>query len=361
MKILHAILSQGFYGSERYCVELASAQAQAGHEVALLVRDAAADQALRRMIAAAAGPDRPPPVIRTVALPRWTSLGLTGIAARRLLSEIKPDIVHTHLPQAARRIGREAQKLGIPNVATLHIGFDRADHAKCDGVICIAAWQRKALPADFSGEVALVPNWLPQSISQALDRVTPDDVAALRSAWRADDTTIVFGCAGRLMPEKGMDRLIRCFRASFPFGTEPARVVVAGDGPMRDDIEELCGRDARVFLVGMQTEIAAVYRAIDVYVSAARFEPFGLAIIEAMAAGLPLVLTRTEGPREFVTDARVRWTEPEDEATLVEHMRAAITTGRGRFSYDLSAFAPEKGLAAIERFYKQVLARGSGR
>ena len=281
MRILHAILSHGFYGSERYCVELATAQARAGHEVALLVRDPAAEVALRRMIAAAAGAGRTLPDIRIATLARWPSLALAGFAVRRLLAEVKPDIVHSHLGQAARRVGREAKKLGIPNVATLHIGFDSTDHASCDGIICIAGWQRKALPADFAGEVALVANWLPLSISEALPRVKPEEVAALRNAWRSDDDTLVFGCAGRLMPEKGMDRLIRCFRASFPLGTERVRVVVAGEGPMREDIEELCGRDARVFLVGIQTEIAAVYRAIDVYASAARFEPFGLAIVEA--------------------------------------------------------------------------------
>ena len=359
MKILHTILSRGLYGSERYCVELATAQARAGHEVALLVRDAAAErgQALRRMIAAAGGAAPGSPDIRVISLPRWLPTGLHGLAARRILMGLKPDIVHSHLSEAARHVGREAQKLGIAHVATLHINFDSRDHGNCDGLICIASWQRNAMPANFSGEIALVSNWLPLSISEALPRVTADEVAALRAAWRADDTTLVFGCAGRLTPEKGMDRLIRCFRASFPLGTEPVRVVVAGEGPMREDIEELCGRDARVGLVGMQTNIAAVYRAIDVYVSAARFEPFGLAIVEAMAAGLPLVLTRTDGPREFVTDARVRWTDAHDEGTLIEHMRAAVAAGRERFTYDLSAFAPEWALAAIEEFYKRVLVR----
>jgi glycosyltransferase involved in cell wall biosynthesis len=152
-----------------------------------------------------------------------------------------------------------------------------------------------------------------------------------------------------------MDRLIRCFRAAFPFGTEPVRIVVAGDGPMRADIEELCGRDSRVFLAGMQSNIATVYRAVDVYVSAARFEPFGLAIIEAMAAGCPLILTRTQGPSEYVTDARVQWAGVDDEVTLVDHMRAAVPSNHARLDYDLARFSPEQALRDIEAFYAQVI------
>ena len=55
MKILHAVLSQGFYGSERYCAELASAQARGGHDVEIIVYDAWSDCAreMRKAVALA--------------------------------------------------------------------------------------------------------------------------------------------------------------------------------------------------------------------------------------------------------------------------------------------------------------------
>jgi glycosyltransferase involved in cell wall biosynthesis len=351
MRILHSVLSDGFYGSERYCLELATSQAQAGHDVALLILDGSdfAHEYGRMTTTTSDG------MPRLFSVARWLPNFLLRPAVKRILDEFKPELVHTHLARAVGCVGEQAHALGIPHVATLHTDYDENRYATCDGMICIAAWQRDALPASFRGAVTMVPNWLPHSITHSLETLAPAEVAAMRATLNAGDGITVFGSAGRLLLEKGMDRLIRCFRAAFPFGNEPVRIVIAGDGPMRSDIEELCGRDSRVFLMGMQSNIAAVYRAVDVYVSAARFEPFGLAIVEAMAAGCPLILTRTKGPSEYVTDPRVKWADASDEVMLVDHMRAAVPSRHERLSYDLSQFSPTQAVAQIEAFYRQVL------
>ncbi len=67
-------------------------------------------------------------------------------------------------------------------------------------------------------------------------------------------------------------------------------------GLIVNKIEGLAQRDPRIFFAGVQQNVARYYSAFDTYVSPARFEPFGLSILEAMAAGCPLVLTRSEGP-----------------------------------------------------------------
>jgi glycosyltransferase involved in cell wall biosynthesis len=134
--------------------------------------------------------------------------------------------------------------------------------------------------------------------------------------------------------------------------------VILGDGPQHSELARSAAGDDRIVLLRPQPEIAGLYRAFDVFVSAARFEPFGLAILEAMAAGLPLVLTRTDGPREFVTDERVSWVEPEDEPGLAGALKAALERGRQQIPYDLGRFAPQRALMEIEAFYRRVLARG---
>ena len=362
MKILHAVLSEGFYGSERYCVELASAQARAGHQVEVLIEDPGSDcarmfrdetAAATTAIAAQRGAGR----LGLTIMPAWLPAWLHRPFARRALGRFRPDIVHSHLNPAGRRVGGVAQKLGIPHVATLHIDYEPREHAGCDGLIAVASWQRGRIGSEFRGDAAVIWNWLPAAMHAALARTTPAERAELRETWGVDHATMVIGSIGRLMPVKGMDLLVRAFRLAFPHGDEPVALVILGDGPQRGELARYAAGDDRIMLLRPQSEIAALYRAFDVFVSAARFEPFGLAILEAMAAGLPLVLTRTDGPREFVTDERVSWVEPEDEAGLAGALQAALERGAQKIPYDLGRFAPQRALMEIEAFYRRVLSR----
>jgi hypothetical protein len=111
MVILHAILSLEFFGSERYCIELATAQARAGHRVAVLIEDGGSNcaRAFRREIEAAndaIAREHTAGSIRLVVIPRGTPAFLHRPFARWILWKFAPDIVHTHLNPAARRVGR---------------------------------------------------------------------------------------------------------------------------------------------------------------------------------------------------------------------------------------------------------------
>ena len=159
------------------------------------------------------------------------------------------------------------------------------------------------------------------------------------------------------MPEKGVDRLVRVFRRLFPNGDEQVRLIIVGDGPDRADIESLAAQDPRIVFAGVQSNVAPYYRGFDTYVSAARFEPFGLSILEAMAAGCPLVLTRSEGPSEFVTDQRVLWAERDNDAKLAEQIVISLAQGRRRITYDLKPFTQERASEQIGAFYRRVVDR----
>jgi glycosyltransferase involved in cell wall biosynthesis len=364
MRILHAVLSRGFYGSERLCIELAAAQARAGHDVAVLIEggDTPCARAFGQDIAAtnaAIAADRGKGAIRLLIVPGGLPAVLHRPFALWTLIRFRPDIVHSHLNPAARRVGRVAQRLRIRHVATLHIRYEAREHAECDGVICGASWQHAEIGPEFRGTAAVVWPWLPGAVHAAIARVTAEEVAALRRSWTADDRAVVFGSIGRLMPEKGMDVLVRAFRAAFPAGTEAVRLVILGGGPPDEQqaLRRLAAGEPRIVLIGAQPEIAPLYLAFDVYVSAARFEPFGLTILEAMDAGCTLVVTCTQGPREFLKDTNVLWTEPDDVAGLAAQLAAAVPRGKQRPAYDLTPFAPARGVAAIEEFYRRVIAR----
>jgi glycosyltransferase involved in cell wall biosynthesis len=287
------------------------------------------------------------------ALPRF----LQRPYARRLLAEFSPDVVHTHLDPAARRVGKEAERLGISHVATLHLDYHALEHGTCDALICVAGWQRSSVGPEFAGAVTVVRNWLPVRVAQAIATAGREGSEALRRDWSAGEPTMVFGSVGRLLPEKGMDVLIEAFRQAFPRGNKNVRLVLVGDGPQRRDAVALAGGDARIVIAGWRSDIAAYYRAFDVYVSAARYEPFGLTILEAMAAGCPLILTRAQGPREFVHDPRVRWCAPGETAPLADLLLKEVERRRRRHDYDLSAFSPALAVTAIEALYRSVIER----
>jgi len=364
MNILHAILSDGFYGSERYCIEVATAQARAGHRVRVLVGNGDSDcaRAFGREIdaarAAIAG-EKTAGAIDLVAIPRWLPTFLHRMFARRLLPAFAPDVVHTHLNPAARRVGHVAQRLRVAHVATIHIRYETREHAECDGLICYTQWQRSEIGPEFHGETAIVPAWVAAAIHASLARTTSADIAALRDTWGADERTVVLGSVGRLMPEKGMDVLVQAFRAAFPRGDEPVRLVIVGGGPpdQTAQVQGLASGDSRIALSGPPPDIALYYRAFDTYVSAARYEPFGLTIIEAMAAGCALLVTRTRGPQEFLSEPSVLWAEPGDVATLAAQLAAAAARGRERARYDLAPYTQGRAVAQIDEFYGRVLAR----
>src|SRR6266436_7522818 len=106
MKILHAILSDDFYGSERYCIELAAAQARAGHVVRILIqgRNTRCACAFRRAVEATETPTTAKSfsgAVRLEAFPDWAPAFLHRPLARYFIMHFRPDIVHSHLAPAA--------------------------------------------------------------------------------------------------------------------------------------------------------------------------------------------------------------------------------------------------------------------
>ena len=134
-------------------------------------------------------------------------------------------------------------------------------------------------------------------------------------------------------------------------------LIIVGDGPLRTELDARAAGDPRIILAGSQREIAPFHHGFDAYVSAARFEPFGIAILEAMAAGCPLILTRSQGPVEFMTDRRVRWVDVDDVAALAKTLAGLAATRPSRHVYALEAFSRERAVREVDSLYQRVLVR----
>jgi glycosyltransferase involved in cell wall biosynthesis len=331
MRILQVIFSSRLAGSERYCVDLANRHADAGHEVHV-----------------AGAPASP---LRNALSPnvRFHGLGwfFRGLRLRRLVNDLAPDICHGHLSAACKALGGIAS--WPPTVATLHVGFRPHQHGRLDGLICVNRVQSTHL-AGYRGLVRVIPNWLPR---------TPPDGAApgLRAELDLGKEVFLIGSVGRLHPSKGMDVLISAFQVSAP---AQAALVILGEGPQRAELEGLRNGDPRIHLLGYRPAVQPCLRDLDLFISPSREESFGLAILEAMNAGLPIISTAADGPAEFLRNQPAVLVPPGSVGAMATAITAACerfrTGGLPPITYDLSLFDPAARLAEISDFYAQVIA-----
>jgi glycosyltransferase involved in cell wall biosynthesis len=132
--------------------------------------------------------------------------------------------------------------------------------------------------------------------------------------WHGDGPGFV--CVGTLDERKNVMRLARAFER---LGT--GRLAFVGDGPLRDALE---GRhDVRVVGRVPHEQVARWVAASDVVCQPSLVEPFGQALLEALAAERSVVATQVGGPPEFVTDGAGVLVDPEDERSLEAGLRAA--------------------------------------
>jgi glycosyltransferase involved in cell wall biosynthesis len=132
--------------------------------------------------------------------------------------------------------------------------------------------------------------------------------AQLRHQLRLNNQTRVLLCVGRLSREKGHADLVRAFPKMRELaGDLPLRLVLVGEGPERPRIEELC-RDLNltdlVTLAGQQDDINPYYGIADVFLLPSHSEGCPNVLLEAMAAGVPVVATAVGGVPEVATNGR---------------------------------------------------------
>jgi glycosyltransferase involved in cell wall biosynthesis len=131
-----------------------------------------------------------------------------------------------------------------------------------------------------------------------------EDRRALRRGlgFSGEDKMVMF--VGRLAPQKRVDLLIVAFRQIRDRLPE-ARLVLVGDGPLRSELEQLVvrlGLERSVIFAGNRLDVAAYMQVSDVFVLPSEAEGMSNAVLEAMACGLPVLVSDCAGNRELVTD-----------------------------------------------------------
>ena len=135
--------------------------------------------------------------------------------------------------------------------------------------------------------------------------------------------------AGRLVPQKGFDILIRAF-GLIASGAPQLRLVIAGEGPEAQQLCQLAaglGLASRVLFLGTVSNLSALMRGAEAFVLSSRYEGFPNVLLEALASSLPIVSADCpSGPREILRDGEFGLLVPcEDPSALADALRRITT------------------------------------
>ena len=226
----------------------------------------------------------------------------------RWLKRIQPDVLHMH-NETALFYGTLAGRLAhVPIlIYTEHDGvFPRG---------FLARWMNRRLIKRLTHTVAIsnaVRELWCDSDGIELKRVkvvpngVPGNAATSRQARQRDATCIRIGTVGRLSYEKGTEMLIEAFglvREHLP----KSKLVLVGDGPERSRLEQMTldrGLTDCVDFLGTRNDVPALLTSFDIFVLPSRSEGLPMALLEAMATGLPIVATAVGGVPEAIRDGK---------------------------------------------------------
>jgi glycosyltransferase involved in cell wall biosynthesis len=289
--IVHILSSYGVGGQERVALDLAAGQAARGHRVSAVSLAGEPDGPLAGEFIAAGV------AVHRVARKERLDPVLVGKLAR-VLRELDADLVHTHNPLALT-YGAPAARLARARIVHTKHGMNpgsqiekilRRGAARLVAAF-VAVSETTAAQAREQGDcdpakLRVIPNGI------RLERFRPDPAvrAAVRTELGIPHDAWVIGSVGRVDEFKNHALLIA---AAAPRLGDRYRVVVVGDGPV---LEELA-RHASPFvtLTGRRMDVDRLLPAFDVFALTSKSEGLPLVVLEAMAAGLPVVATAVGG------------------------------------------------------------------
>jgi glycosyltransferase involved in cell wall biosynthesis len=365
LRILQISSAQSLGGGERHLADLANGLVGRGHDVYVAVR-----------------PNSPlVNELRDVRKENIVKLALRNSldakSARdlsKLVHRNQIQIVHAHMARDYPLAAYAAVKNpGSRLIVTRHVLFrlsrlHRITLAKSARTIAVSQAVASQLRAD-----AIVP---PEKITVVLNGI---DTATFQEArqrftrpqfltsWNLPEDCLLVGTVGELTPLKGQEDFLRA--AVQVLKQQPAGYfIIAGidhsqGNEHRTHIEQLIKElnlSERVRLVGWMEDLAQLYCALDVFVSASHTESFGLALAEAMASGTAVVATETEGARELIQSGETGLLVPignVDELAksilaLLADMNETVRLGTAAQQSASTRFSVERMIAETEEIYR---------
>jgi len=299
----------------------------------------------------------------------------------RLLRRLRPDILHIHGNKTALVGGIAASLAGVPvTVVTVHnfLIYQNAKRLKKAAASLIdrrlAAHSDKIIAVSDSLKRSLVDTELFESskisvIHNGIDidkwRRPPGTKADLRARFGLMTQDFVVVSIGRLVDWKGHDLLVEAAARSIP--TRPnLKVIIVGDGPLFDELSKSIKDrklEANIWLLGRVADTKPLLALSDIFCLPSKNEPFGLVILEAMAAGLPVVAANSGGVPEIIEDGLSGVLVPSGDVAGLRGAIESLADNEGKRRQLAAAglarvkerFTLDRVVERTEMIYRQVL------
>lgn len=352
LKVIHVIGGGEYGGAEEHIVQLLSLLPAHGVQGKVVCfYEAGLSRALRELNIE----------VEVLSYGRFDVRLISGL--RKVFQQERPDVIHTHGVKAnffARLAARRLRT--IPMITTVHsllrydyvnqwsyLGatwMERVTRKRNNHFIAVSEAIRRVLLTEYIPEeqISVVRHGIDYARFADADGVLREELALPADAY-------LIGAVTRLVRNKGMDDLLRAMKKIVQ--TEPrAHLAIVGTGPEEEALQRLArelGLSKHVHFVGFRRDIPQCLHSLDCFVSASLSEGLGLNVLEAMAAGRPIVATGVGGILDIVEDGSngilVEPSRPDDLAEAVlkladdpmmaERLKAAASvTVQERFSLD---------------------------
>ncbi len=296
-----------------------------------------------------------------------------------------PDIVHSQCEFSTYGCAKKiARACGAPLVHTYHTVYEDYTHYFCPskklGTFLVSRFSRYKCNRT---DAVIAPSYKVGRLLERYGVTTPVSIIpsgidivryshspsqqwidSKRAEYGLDGKDLRLIYVGRLAKEKNVDELLDMMAACRDL---PAQLLIVGDGPVREELEEHCQRLSltdKVQFTGMiaPDKVGEYYHIGDVFVNASTSETQGLTYVEAMAAGLPMLCRRDECLEGLVRDGVNGW-QYSNAAEFKAHVEKLIADPEMRRSMSVSAvseaqrFSTSKFVDSVEQLYKDSIKR----
>ena len=294
----------------------------------------------------------------------------TDLGVWRRLGEIwksrKPEILHTHLYHAGilgRLVGR---KIGIPLILCHQGGPENSRPITRTILDCLTSplVDRYVVPCDAVKSIMHCRERIPvKKIDCIPNGIQPPSDRYLKSnkSWEKFSELVRLITVGRLVPEKAQNVMIDAVNV-LAMRNYKLSLSILGDGPLRTELETHINQTnlaASVFLLGHQNNPYEWLQRADIFVLTSLWEGLSVALMEAMAIGLPVVATATGGTPELITHLQNGYLIPRNSPEaladaiefLIHHPDVAKQMGENARKHVLENYTIPRIVDQLERYY----------